>query len=75
MQAGLLSGRFSVARLATLADDDWRRADAEFQSPAFDRSIALADSLVPIAAALVGARGTDVSARAGVNRSRRAPVS
>lgn len=49
LQSGLLSGRFSPARAKSLAPDDWRRRDSEFQSPRLDRNLALADALAPIA--------------------------
>jgi aryl-alcohol dehydrogenase-like predicted oxidoreductase len=50
MQSGLLSGRFSAERVASLPADDWRRANAEFQSPALGRNLALASGLRPISA-------------------------
>lgn len=50
MQAGLLSGGFSRARLDTLAPDDWRRGASEFGPAAIDRNLALAEALRPIAA-------------------------
>lgn len=49
MQSGLLTDRFSVARVASLADDDWRRRAAEFQQPSLGRNLALRDALRPIA--------------------------
>ena len=49
MQSGLLSGRFTRARMNELASDDWRRRGLEFTGEALDRNLALADALVPIA--------------------------
>jgi len=52
LASGLLGGRFSAERLATLDEGDWRRRRAEFQSPAFERTLALVDRLRPLAASL-----------------------
>lgn len=49
MQAGLLTGAFSRARLKTLAPDDWRRQAPEFTDEAIDRNLLLAEALGPIA--------------------------
>jgi aryl-alcohol dehydrogenase-like predicted oxidoreductase len=49
MQNGLLTDGFDAARLARLADDDWRRRSPAFQSPALERNLALRDALRPIA--------------------------
>lgn len=49
MQAGLLTGAFSKERMARLASDDWRRRDAEFQSPRLEATLALCESLGPVA--------------------------
>lgn len=49
MQSGLLTDRFSAARVGALADDDWRRQSPEFQEPALGRNLALRDALAPIA--------------------------
>lgn len=49
LESGLLSGRFSRERLRNLPSDDWRRHRAQFQSPSFDRALALVDRLRPIA--------------------------
>lgn len=48
MQSGLLTGAFSRERVATLADDDWRRRSDDFTTD-LDRNLALADALVPVA--------------------------
>jgi aryl-alcohol dehydrogenase-like predicted oxidoreductase len=49
MQSGLLTDTFSVKRLASMADDDWRRRSAQFTEPLLSRNIALRDALWPIA--------------------------
>lgn len=49
LESGLLSGRFSLARLAALPDDDWRRHRPRFQSPHIERALAFVDLLRPIA--------------------------
>lgn len=49
MQAGLLTGAFSVARAQSLPQDDWRSRDEDFQSPSLEKNLALADALRPIA--------------------------
>jgi aryl-alcohol dehydrogenase-like predicted oxidoreductase len=50
MQSGLLTGRFSAERVASLAADDWRRRNAQFQEPKLSRNLALVEALEPIAA-------------------------
>jgi aryl-alcohol dehydrogenase-like predicted oxidoreductase len=52
MQAGLLTGRFSAARAASLGDDDWRKQHPFFQEPQLSATLQLVDGLRPIAAAL-----------------------
>src|SRR6266540_1917059 len=49
MQAGLLTDGFTAARVAALAQDDWRRRAAEFQEPNLSRNLALRDALKPVA--------------------------
>ena len=49
MQSGLLTDSFTAERVASLAKDDWRRGDPEFQQPNLDRNLALRDALRPIA--------------------------
>ncbi|NWG18636.1 MAG: aldo/keto reductase [Chloroflexi bacterium] len=51
MQAGLLTGKMSKARVAALPADDWRTRDDEFQEPRLSRNLKLADLLAEIAAA------------------------
>jgi len=58
MQSGLLTDRFSEARVAGLAEDDWRRRSPDFTPPRLSRNLALRDSLRPIAER----RGTTVAA-------------
>jgi len=50
MQSGLLTDRFSEARVSALAQDDWRRRSADFNQPRLGRNLALRDALRPIAA-------------------------
>jgi aryl-alcohol dehydrogenase-like predicted oxidoreductase len=50
MQSGLLTDAFTVDRVASLADDDWRRRAPEFQEPRLRRNLQLRDALRPIAA-------------------------
>jgi aryl-alcohol dehydrogenase-like predicted oxidoreductase len=49
MQSGLLTDGFTAERVASLADDDWRRRDPEFHRPRLGRNLALRDALRPIA--------------------------
>jgi len=49
MQSGLLTDGFTEARVAALAEDDWRRRAAEFQPPRLARNLALRDALRPLA--------------------------
>jgi aryl-alcohol dehydrogenase-like predicted oxidoreductase len=49
LESGLLSGNFSLARLAALPDDDWRRRRPRFQSPQVERALRLVELLRPIA--------------------------
>ena len=51
MQVGLLTDSFTPAHVDLLDQDDWRRDDAEFQSPRLHRNLALRDALRPIAIA------------------------
>jgi aryl-alcohol dehydrogenase-like predicted oxidoreductase len=58
MESGILTDSFSLARLAAMAGDDWRRGSSAFSAPELSRNIALRDALRPIARR----RGTTVSA-------------
>jgi aryl-alcohol dehydrogenase-like predicted oxidoreductase len=49
MQTGLLTDSFTAARVAAMAQDDWRRHGPEFQEPNLSRNLALRDALRPIA--------------------------
>jgi len=50
LQAGILTDRFSRARMDAMDPADWRRNNSNFQSPQLERNIALRDALKPIAA-------------------------
>src|SRR6185437_7764969 len=50
MQAGLLTGAFSVERAKSLPGEDWRAQSPEFTGEALSRNLALAQALQPIAA-------------------------
>ncbi|HEY2945601.1 MAG TPA: aldo/keto reductase [Vicinamibacteria bacterium] len=58
MQAGLLSGTFTLDRAARLPADDWRSRSPEFKGERLQRNLALAAALRPIAER----RGTSVGA-------------
>ncbi|WP_255565157.1 aldo/keto reductase [Methylovirgula sp. HY1] len=49
MQAGLLSGAFSIARAEALPKDDWRSRNAEYAGDLLLRNLRLADAMKPIA--------------------------
>lgn len=49
MQSGLLTEKWTVERVRSLAADDWRRRGSEYQSPRVEQNLALRDSLVPFA--------------------------
>jgi len=49
MQAGLLTGRFSVERARSLPKDDWRSRGDEFTGDKLVRNLGLADAFKPIA--------------------------
>jgi aryl-alcohol dehydrogenase-like predicted oxidoreductase len=49
LESGLLSGRFSLARLQSLPPGDWRARRPQFQRPAIERSLELVELLRPIA--------------------------
>ncbi|MFN2451823.1 MAG: aldo/keto reductase [Candidatus Dormibacteria bacterium] len=49
MRSGMLTGRFSAERVASLPDDDWRGKDPAFQEPELGRSLRLVESLKAIA--------------------------
>jgi aryl-alcohol dehydrogenase-like predicted oxidoreductase len=49
MKNGILTGSFSGARVAAMAEDDWRRSAPNFKEPALSRNLSLRDALRPIA--------------------------
>jgi aryl-alcohol dehydrogenase-like predicted oxidoreductase len=49
MKNGILTDTFSAARIASTAEDDWRRTAAAFTEPALGRNLSLRDALRPIA--------------------------
>jgi aryl-alcohol dehydrogenase-like predicted oxidoreductase len=49
MQAGLLTGKFTRERVASLADGDWRRQNPHFQEPELSANLELVEGLRPIA--------------------------
>ena len=49
MQSGLLTEKWTVDRVKTLAPDDWRRRSPDFQSPNLEKNLVLRDALTPIA--------------------------
>lgn len=48
MQAGLLTGSFTVERAAKLPDSDWRKRDAQFTGEKLKQNLALVEQLRPI---------------------------
>ncbi len=52
MQAGLLTGAFTAARVAALAADDWRARSPFFQEPQLSANLRVVERLRPIAARL-----------------------
>jgi aryl-alcohol dehydrogenase-like predicted oxidoreductase len=49
MGSGLLTGGITRQRLATMADDDWRKTDPRFTEPQLTRHLALAERLRTVA--------------------------
>ena len=49
MQSGLLTDRFTRARIERMADNDWRRRSPHFQEPNLTANLALRESLRPVA--------------------------
>jgi aryl-alcohol dehydrogenase-like predicted oxidoreductase len=49
LQSGLLTDRFTPARVAAFPEDDWRRRSADFKPPKLARNLALRDRLRPVA--------------------------
>jgi aryl-alcohol dehydrogenase-like predicted oxidoreductase len=48
LESGLLSGSFSLERLAALPADDWRKRRVRFQAPQVERALELVELLRPI---------------------------
>jgi len=49
MASGILTDSFSPARVAAMAEDDWRKRSPNFVEPALSKNVALRDALLPIA--------------------------
>jgi aryl-alcohol dehydrogenase-like predicted oxidoreductase len=49
MGSGLLTGKMTRERLATMPDNDWRKSDAHFQEPELTRNLAIVDRLKLVA--------------------------
>jgi aryl-alcohol dehydrogenase-like predicted oxidoreductase len=49
MQAGLLTGKFTKERVASLPDEDWRKQSSHFQEPELSANLSLVEKLRPIA--------------------------
>ncbi len=49
MQAGLLTGKFSIERIQNLPSNDWRKANPYFTSPQVEKNLKIVDQLQPIA--------------------------
>ncbi len=52
MGSGLLTGRMSAERVASLPDDDWRRGAPQFQGESLEANLALVDRLRELAGTL-----------------------
>lgn len=50
MQAGLLTGRFTKERAASLPADDWRKNSPDFQEPQLSATLEMVEKMRPIAA-------------------------
>ena len=50
MGSGLLTGRMTRERIATMPDDDWRKQDPRFQEPGLSRNLQIVDRLAAVAA-------------------------
>ncbi len=57
MKSGILTEKWTAARVGRLAPDDWRRRAPDFQPPDIGRNLALRDALRPVA----GRHGTSVA--------------
>jgi aryl-alcohol dehydrogenase-like predicted oxidoreductase len=52
MGSGLLTGRMTAERIASLPDDDWRKDDPQFTEPRLSSNLALVERLETVAARL-----------------------
>jgi aryl-alcohol dehydrogenase-like predicted oxidoreductase len=50
MGSGLLTGRMTRERIASMPDDDWRKHDARFNEPRLSRNLEIAGRLAAVAA-------------------------
>jgi aryl-alcohol dehydrogenase-like predicted oxidoreductase len=48
MGSGLLTGRMSAERVASLSDDDWRKQHPDFREPTLSRNLAVAERLAEL---------------------------
>jgi aryl-alcohol dehydrogenase-like predicted oxidoreductase len=49
MGSGMLTGTMTRARIAGLADDDWRKRDGRFREPQLSQNLELVDRLIAVA--------------------------
>ena len=49
MASGLLTGRMTRERIATMPDDDWRKQDPRFREPELSRNLGIVDRLAAVA--------------------------
>jgi aryl-alcohol dehydrogenase-like predicted oxidoreductase len=49
MQSGLLTGRMTAERVASMPEDDWRARHEDFTGEALHRNLAVAEALRPVA--------------------------
>jgi aryl-alcohol dehydrogenase-like predicted oxidoreductase len=50
MGSGLLTGRMSRERIASMPDDDWRKQDPRFREPQLSRNLQIVDRMAAVAA-------------------------
>jgi aryl-alcohol dehydrogenase-like predicted oxidoreductase len=49
MGSGLLTGRMTRERIASMPDDDWRKQDPRFREPELSHNLAIVDGLAAVA--------------------------
>ena len=49
MASGLLTGRMTRERIASMPDDDWRKQDSRFRDPELSRNLRIVDRLAAVA--------------------------